>query len=284
VSTTTPLSDEDLVTKVFRQHDPAAFAILYDRYFPQVFDQAYRVLRDTDRAADVAQDTFTKLLEVKEQHYPRTSFRAWLYTISRNRALDETRRAKRTQPLATVTTGDEPERVVEPASDEPGPERTVLDREVADLVWEAARGLRPEDYTLLDLSVRKGLSIEELAQVLHTSRGNVSTRLSRLRDAQEEAITALLLARRGRNQCAILATLLPADSNSPLTPALRRQIIRHLESCATCQGVRKRYVSAVELLSGLAPILPPALLQDQLRAQLLGRLAAPAPTAANGHI
>ena len=37
------------------------------------------------------------------------------------------------------------------------PEQAPLDLELAALVWQAAKGLNPNEYTLLDLQLRKGL-------------------------------------------------------------------------------------------------------------------------------
>lgn len=57
-----------------------------------------------------------------------------------------------------------------------------------------------------------------------------------------------------------------------MTPRLRRQVLRHLKECGPCQAVRRRHVSAAELLAALAPVPPSPALQGQVLARLLERL------------
>lgn len=274
MSATVPISDEELAVKAF-QGDRAAFTTLYDRYFPQVYDLALRLTRSPDRAADVAQDTFVKLLQRLDYRAEFTSFRAWLYTVARHRAIDELRKSKRTDSFGLGEEEHEDEAYCQFVSPEPGPDQVALSQDIAGLVWEAARSLRPDDYALLDMHLRKGLGIEELAQVLGTNKGNVYTMLSRLQDTLEGAITALIVARQGSKECRTLAGLV-ARKTDELSAQQRRQILRHIKTCGACQQVRRRYVTAAQLLSGIAPIMPPAPLQQEILGRLITQLPSPA--------
>ncbi len=278
---TVPLSDEALAAQAF-QGDRQAFTALYERYFSQVYDLALRMTRSPDRAADIAQDTFFKLLENKGAATEFTSFRAWLFTVVRHRTIDELRKAKRTDAFPDESSDEDEAQFYEPVSPGPGPESQTITRDIAAMVWEAASSLRPEEYALLDMHLRKGLEVDELVQVLGTSKGNVYTQLSRLQDALEGAITALIVSRRGNKDCPALANLLTATAPE-MTPRLRRQILRHIESCDTCQRTRKRYVTASQLLAGLAPIVPPTELQQAVLGKLLAQFpAAPSTGSAEG--
>jgi hypothetical protein len=159
------------------------------------------------------------------------------------------------------------------SSPQDDPERVTLDNELAALVWEAAQALNPNDYTLLDLNIRKGLGPEELAAALGTTRGNVYTRLSRLRDSLEEAVTTLILARRARGDCSELNELLQgSDPAAGLTPRARRAISRHIQACPACETNRRRYLSATALFGGLAAVAPTL----ALKSEIWGGLAAAA--------
>jgi RNA polymerase sigma factor (sigma-70 family) len=276
MSAIVPISDEELAAKAF-QGDRASFTALYERYFPSVYDLALRLTRSPDRAADIAQDTFFKLLERHESRTQFASFRAWLYTVARHRAIDELRKLKRTDSFGPGEDEEEDQAYYQLVSPEPGPDHIALTKDIAALVWEAAKSLRPDEYALLDMHLRKGLGVEELAQVLGTNKGNVYTMLSRLQDALEGAITALIVARRGSKECRTLAGLV-APKASEMSPRQRRQILRHIETCDTCQQVRRRYVTASQLLAGIAPIIPPASLQQEVLARLIVQL--PSPTLA----
>ncbi len=280
MSATVPISDEELAAKAF-QGDRASFTTLYERYFPSVYDLALRLTRSPDRAADIAQDTFFKLLERHESRAQFTSFRAWLYTVARHRAIDELRKLKRTDSFGVGEDEEEDQAYYQLVSPEPGPDHIALTKDVAALVWEAAKSLRPDEYALLDMHLRKGLGVEELVQVLGTNKGNVYTMLSRLQDALEGAITALIVARRGSKECQTLAGLVEPKT-SEISARQRRQILRHIETCDTCQQVRRRYVTASQLLAGIAPILPPVSLQQEVLARLIVQLPSPALTGSAG--
>lgn len=270
-------TDEDLVSRSL-QGDQDAFADLYQRYFDQVYDFIARMTRNQADAADVVQDTFMKILPGLETRPPHTSFKAWLFTVARNTAIDRLNRTRREVPIATEEYDQgEPYLFAHMSSPPAGdPERTLLDNELAALVWQAARGLTPQDYGLLDMSLRQGLEPEDIATALNTSRGNVYTMLSRLRNSLEESVTALLLTRRGRQDCSVLSDLLARRQiTDALDPNARRAVNRHIASCDTCQGNRQRYASASAIFSGLAPVSAVPAFKSSLLADLTQQNATP---------
>ncbi len=246
-------SDEEAMAARMLQGDQEAFALLYERYFPRVYDLAFRMLGDPDLALDVAQDTFLKLLEGRPRQPPR-HFRAYLYTIARHQIADILRRSRRQIPLPDLweagSVGPEPDET---------PEREAIRRERTAILREALRALPKEEAMLLDLHLRHGLAPAELAEIFRCSVGALHTRLSRARDRLEEALATWSLLRIGWRACPTLAALIGAPGASPpaLTPALRRTLRRHLDGCAVCQETRRRYLAAAEWL-GAVGILGPA--------------------------
>src|SRR5690606_20280296 len=87
------LNDQMLMERL-REGDEAAFATLYDRYWPILFRQARRLLRDEDEIRDVLQDTFTTLWEKAHAIEPRISLSAYLHALVRNRILNLLLRSK----------------------------------------------------------------------------------------------------------------------------------------------------------------------------------------------
>lgn len=251
------LSDDELVDR-FRAGDKAAFATLYERYVDRIYDFVARLLHDREAAADVTQETFVKALTGLRARRVQGSVRSWLFTIARNAAIDYQRR-QRTQAFSQLTR-PEAEEDWEPdipaTGPEADPEEAARRAELAQIVWQAARTLSPTDYAVLELSLRHDLTPAEVAQVVGVRRGAINTRLSRVRDALEESVTVLLLARSGQRRCSELARLLAGvDLPSQLTPEVRRNVIRHLEQCDICQRERRK-ISAADLLPALVPLLP----------------------------
>lgn len=249
-------TDEQLALSTHGGHEKA-FAELYERYYQRIYDFVARMVRDRDVADDLVQSTFVKAWENLREREVSGNIKAWLYTIARNNTINELKRRK--WVIHSKEPNDEggapfPFTVVD-SSRPSDPEGIVEDKELVDLVWRSATALNHKQFALLDLHLRKGLSVEELASAFGVRRNNMNTMLYRLRHSLEESVVATLLLRRGRQDCEELDALvaeLPADAPDL---AMRRATVKHLESCHRCQESRKRYTSPVEIFSGLA-LLP----------------------------
>jgi RNA polymerase sigma factor (sigma-70 family) len=230
--------------------DEEAFTELYDRYFDDMYDFAFRSLRDRDAAADVVQSTFTKAwISLRKGNVIRNP-KAWLFAIARNSVVDAARARARLIPVADAPAGSG----LFMAAAAPGPEAALRDKELSSLVWSAATSLSVEEYTLLDLHVRRDLSIDELAETLRIRKGAAYTRISRLKSSLEASVTVEVLARRGRDNCEELDALVAAAGTGPITRSVRKEIERHLKTCPRCEESRKKFLAPLEIFAGLAPV------------------------------
>jgi RNA polymerase sigma factor (sigma-70 family) len=253
------LADAELAARA-AGGDRDAFAELYERHFRGLYDFAARVLRDRELAGDVVQSTFAKAWEslLRSRRAPG-HVKPWLYAIAHNCAIDELRRGKRLVVQAERQEGAGEgggEVFAEPDTSRlADPVEVLRDRELAELVWSAAEALPLQDYALLDLHVRRGLSAEELAEELGIAKGALYTRLSRLRDGFEQAVAALVLARKGARECAELRELLASlGGGEHLTREASRAVRRHADGCARCGQTRRRLAVPASILAGLAPV------------------------------
>jgi RNA polymerase sigma-70 factor (ECF subfamily) len=259
------IADSELIDRA-GQGDRDAFAALYRRHFQGLYDFALRIVRDDDLAADVVQSTFVKAWDAARRQKEVANVKAWLYTIAHNLAIDELRLRKRLAEPSAGGRGEEgglPFAAVDPSrfSD---PEAVLRDRELVELVWDSASALNPQEYALLDLHLRRGLDADELSRHLSLAKSAVYTRLSRLRDSLEEAVTSTLLMRRGRRECLDLDWLLEELRATEATQPVRRAIKQHLEACERCQESKRRLVSPAEIFAGIS-LVPVALeLQSEI--------------------
>ncbi|MDZ7674749.1 MAG: sigma-70 family RNA polymerase sigma factor [Acidimicrobiales bacterium] len=250
--------DEDLVTRLV-DGDQHALAAVYDRYADRIHDFCARMLHDRADAADATQDTF--LLAARRAGTLREpgKLRAWLYAIARSQCLGRLRDRKRTAP------SDE----LEPAVTDEDPGRGAEQAETAALVHAAAAGLDERDQAALHLHLRHDLDGQALADAMGVTPANARKIAQRVRDRLERSLTALVVARRGSDDCEELASIL-GDWDGELTPLLRKRVSRHVDGCETCDEERKRSMTPAALLAAM----PIASAPDDLRTRLISSIQA----------
>jgi len=93
-----------------RSADRAFIEELFARHHAEIYAFVYRMMRDADVAADMAQDTFIKAYRAIDTLEDRAKARAWLYQIAHRIALDEIRhrRVIHFQPLTVESHGAAP--------------------------------------------------------------------------------------------------------------------------------------------------------------------------------
>lgn len=92
--------DTARVVTRFQAGDRDAYNTIYSRYFERVYGYLRMALNDVHEAEDAAQEVFIKVLAGLPDYEPRAQpFRAWLFTLARNHAIDELRRLGRVEPV-----------------------------------------------------------------------------------------------------------------------------------------------------------------------------------------
>src|SRR5438128_11817329 len=100
----TPLgrsSDEDLMRRT-QKGDPQAFALLYERYSSSVLSYLYRMLGNVEDVESIGQEVFLRAFRFAPTYRYPQKFSTWLFTITRNLAINHSRRRKRS-PVRNIT-------------------------------------------------------------------------------------------------------------------------------------------------------------------------------------
>jgi RNA polymerase sigma-70 factor (ECF subfamily) len=166
--------------------DERSFASAYAAHRTRVVASALRVLKDTARAEDVAQEVFERLWRDPRRFDPRRGeLGPYLQLVARSRALDAWRadgaHSRAADRLATVAGRDEaPEAERPDAAAEQGSDRERL--------FNAMRGLPPAQREAILLAYWGGMSSSEIAAQTGVPHG---TAKSRLRLAHERLRTEL---------------------------------------------------------------------------------------------
>lgn len=177
------LSDAELIQRILKQ-DSEAFAVLFDRYIGQVTDHLTRMLRDAGAADDVAQEVFLRVWNRADQWSGAGAFRAWLFRIATNLALNHLRgkKRRREQPLEMPSMFEEeddeqlvPGWMIDHASLSPdihverAEQRQILGRMIADL---------PDDKReVFEMVHGEELGLQEVSKRLGIPEGTVKSRL-----------------------------------------------------------------------------------------------------------
>jgi len=82
----TDIPDETLLQHFKQDKSQEAFGILYSRYIPLVYGQCLRYLRKQEDAEDAVMHIYEEVNR-KVAHYEIESFKAWLYTVTKNYCL-----------------------------------------------------------------------------------------------------------------------------------------------------------------------------------------------------
>ena len=265
------MRDSEMVAAIVAG-DPEGLAEAYDRYASPLYTYCRSLLRESADAADAVQDTFVIAASRLAGLRDRNRLRPWLYAVARN----ECHRRLRARTVQVTTPLDEMPDVTDSSADVSGEAERD---ELRTLLRSAVRGLNSGEHDLIELQLRQGLDVAEIAAVLGVSRNHAHALLSRARDQLEISLGALLVARSGRKDCAALNTML-ADWDGQLNVLMRKRINRHIENCPVCAERKKREL-APALLLGLAPLAAlPAAMPPGLREQVLRLASSDTPDAA----
>ena len=167
------INDTSLLERIAQQ-DKTALSELYDRYARILYALSFKILGSVEEAEEVVLDVFTQVWQIAERYDSKKGrVDAWLFTLTRSRALDRLRVLQRRQKTATASM----EAALLPSQPIGNPEEDLLITERRDRILEAMAQLPIEQKEVLELAYYKGLSHTEIAAQTGKSLGTVKTRI-----------------------------------------------------------------------------------------------------------
>ncbi len=155
--------DSDLVRR-FKEGDEKSFNQLVLRYQKRIYDLIYRMVRNTQDAADISMEVFVRAYKGLRAFEERSSFYVWLTKIAVNLCINFSKREKFRSFLSIFDVSERPAATSSPAE-------KMEEKELKTAIDGAVRSLPARQRSVFVLKFHQGLSHREIAEIMGTTEG-----------------------------------------------------------------------------------------------------------------
>ncbi len=167
----------------FKSGDARAFRTLVGRHRTPVYNFILRYVNNRQRAEDVLQETWLKVVRSSQEYEPRARFSTWVYTIARNLCVDAARKESYRQaesldaPVGAADADGPSRGEVTADVENASPERAAHNRGLRPLITKALEQLPAEQREVFMLREYSGVSFKEIAEVTGVNENTVKSRM-----------------------------------------------------------------------------------------------------------
>ncbi|MGR3810944.1 RNA polymerase sigma factor [Jiulongibacter sp. NS-SX5] len=152
--------------------DLGKMGLLFDRHHKALFGFVFRMTGEFNQSEDIVQNVFYRMIKYRHTFTGNGEFKTWMYHLTRNLLKDGYSRAKK------VEYSDELEGLAV-TEVEDSAELQLEKQQEKERLNEALQLLKEEHREVLILSKYQELSYKEIAEVMHTSEGNIKVKVHR---------------------------------------------------------------------------------------------------------
>lgn len=175
-------SDEELLRR-FNEGDAEAFAELVGRYQRPLYNFILRSVRRQERADELLQDVFMKVVQRSQDFKGNSKFSTWLYTIARNLCIDHSRKmvfrrhVSLDAPGRSATSEEGPTLLERTAAEGAGPDRAMLQADLRTKIVDAVEELPEEQKDVFLMRQVQGLAFKDIADIVGVPENTVKSRM-----------------------------------------------------------------------------------------------------------
>ena len=167
----------------FKSGDARAFSTLVQRHRGPVYNFILRYVGQRQRAEDVLQETWLKVVRNSSEWEPRARFTTWVYTIARNLCVDSARKEsfRKADSLDAPASHDETDgrSKGDLVADESAqhPDRAAHNVRLRPMIEKALESLPTEQREVFLLREYQGIGFKEIAEVTGVNENTVTSRM-----------------------------------------------------------------------------------------------------------
>lgn len=165
------IADDAELLLLLSEGNKPAFDALYNKYWKQVYNTAYKRLNDTERAQDIAQDVFVQLW-TRGSKSPIENLPAYLLVAARNGVFKYMEKESRYAEL--------PDTAQEIESPLGRADANVLHDEFLKAFNDLIETLPPQQRIIFNLRFNEGLSSQQIADQLQLSPKTVRNQMGKV--------------------------------------------------------------------------------------------------------
>ncbi|MGC4116467.1 MAG: RNA polymerase sigma factor [Myxococcales bacterium] len=174
------VADEKLML-AYKAGDVRSFEELVRRHRGAVYNFLFRLSNNRQRAEDLLQETWLKVVRSAGTYEAKAKFTTWVYTIARNLCMDAIRKdSYRKADSLDATSGEgEDERALSEkvASADAQPDRTAHAASLRPVLAKAISRLPPEQREVFVLREYHGVQFKDIAEVTGVPENTVKSRM-----------------------------------------------------------------------------------------------------------
>lgn len=138
----------------------SGFNQLYDKYFNLVYSIAFSIIKNKNDSEDVAQKVFFKIWRMKESSFPSQNESSWLYSVTKNEALNFLRSQKKDVNIDDLYYISKEDKEI----------NEIIEMETYNKIIQK---LNIQEQEIVSLKILSKLSFEQISQVLNIPTGTV---------------------------------------------------------------------------------------------------------------
>lgn len=187
--TADPDRDPDLLVR-YRDGDASAFRALVDHYQARMVQFFYRLCWDRDRAEDLCQELFLKLMQGCRRYRPEGKLSTFVYRVATNLWIDHYRAQRPQRRLFSLDQAAYDGPAMDVPGHEPQPEQVAFDDEEKARLRKALETLTEPHRIVFELAVYQERPYAEISELLGIPVGTIKSRMHNAIAALKTILTA----------------------------------------------------------------------------------------------